>query len=635
MTMKWFSGDSGSPGQEMAWFSGSSGSPGLPMTWDPALSLGVEARPLDWIELEIDRCQLTYGVAPCQAQLGVTGSDKCVNSLATCQDPENYDPAPYWVRFAEPIADLPRLAAFADDGVPWWLPALERVRHTPVKPDPGRSIGVRADVRVALQDTPYHDRGIDKYVDERGFDPATRSTLWLKLITRFPFYVGRRLRWHRGLIGGQTTTREYVLERIEGPDRRGKVELVAKDPLKLADPDRAQAPKPSQGQLDQEIEENVDPTSIDIITTDLTEYPSSGGIVFIGGEGWQYTGITVDAPNNRVTLTGVTRDLPGGYVSERRAHDIGDTVQLALFYDTQRLVDIVADLLVNYVPRFDATWISTLEWDVEYDTWLSGLRLTRLIAEPEGVQAVINEIVEQTLTWAFWWDDAARRVRYRAIRPPDVDEPIASLSDDRSLIAGTVERIDEPDRIVNIVQVIYGQIDPTKDRDERENYRKLHVRADADSLSTQQLGQQRIRRIFARWYPSAGADAFVAQFTSRTLFGAAAKSFRLELDVTRDAGENLKLASFASVDTHWIIDELGLPAQTRMQIIYAAADRDVIRLRARADVFGAERTFARIAPGALTGQAYVASSEDQRERYFHVADAAGLMSDRSSGYRLL
>lgn len=634
MTMQWFDGTPGDPGQEMGWFDGTPGDPGVVMLWDPTgAPIAVGQSPFDWLEIEIDRCALVYGEAPCQAELGVTGAHKCFNGIATCQDPENYDPAPYWVRFAEPVADLPRLPGFEDPGVPWFLPLLERVRHTPVKPDPGRSIGVRADLRATLRDAPYHDRGLDKYVDDRDFDGAARSSFWLKLLTRHPHYVGRRLRWHRGDGSDEHVTRHYVMERIDGPDRRGQIEIAAKDPLKLADDDRAQAPVPSQGQLAMDMADDAEPEFIDVQTPDTSEYPAGGGIVFIGSEGFTYTS-AAEQDETTVRLSGISRSLPGDYVTEADGHAAGDTVQLALYYEALRLVDIVEDLLVGYVPRFDPDWIDKAAWDLEYDTWTPALTLTRLIAEPEGVRKLIDEIVEQTLTWSFWWDETSQLVRYRATRPPDFDEPVAALSDDATLIAGSVERIDEPERVVNVLQVVYGQVDPTADREEREAYRRVAIRVDADSLSAQHLGQQRIRRIFARWHP-VDNNVFVDQFTVRTLAAAAARSFRLDFALTRHDGDALRLADFVALDTAWIVDELGLPLTTRMQLLHASADGDQVRLRARRDAFSTSRAFGRLAPGHLAGTTFAEASELERAKYLFLADANGEMSEGSEGYRLL
>ncbi|MEE8543234.1 MAG: hypothetical protein V3S94_05190, partial [Gammaproteobacteria bacterium] len=54
----------------------------------------VLEEPIVVIELEQDQCRLLYGVSPCTAALGTTGTRKCYNTRSTCQDRENYDTSP-------------------------------------------------------------------------------------------------------------------------------------------------------------------------------------------------------------------------------------------------------------------------------------------------------------------------------------------------------------------------------------------------------------------------------------------------------------------------------------------------------------------------------------------------------------
>jgi DNA-binding beta-propeller fold protein YncE len=73
---------------------------------DPEKSAGRE--PIQIVELDLDKCALTYGVAPCQAALGATGDIKCFNTRATCQDTANYDNTDtLTLRFTMPRSNLP------------------------------------------------------------------------------------------------------------------------------------------------------------------------------------------------------------------------------------------------------------------------------------------------------------------------------------------------------------------------------------------------------------------------------------------------------------------------------------------------------------------------------------------------
>ena len=78
-------------------------------------------------------------------------------------------------------------------------------------------------------------------------DPDLRGSFWGKLLARNKFWEGRRVDILTGYLDADTGAydpanfirRTYVIEAIAGPDRAGKVSLVAKDPLKFADSNRA------------------------------------------------------------------------------------------------------------------------------------------------------------------------------------------------------------------------------------------------------------------------------------------------------------------------------------------------------------------------------------------------------------
>ncbi len=454
-------------------------------------SARIGAQPWQWVEFEVERCGLTYGLSPCAAQLlsGVV-EDKCFNSWATCQDRDNFDSSEFWIRFCEPVERLPMNFPFATDGLRFFLPFLARVSHDPVRLDPGKSLGVRAALTFTLQDAPHHDIGIDKYVDDRSYDPMQQGLMIAKLRARFPHFIGRRVRWYQGYLTDNPTLedfqmREFILETFAGPNSRGQFTVSARDPLKLTSEDRAQAPRRSTGVLAFDIADTGDPGTVEVSTTDTTQYPGAGGYIFINGEGFTYSVASVTG-DETVTLYGVTRELPTGYLTDQQSHSAGDRVQLGLYLDG-RFVDVLRELLIDYAPNFRAEWIPFPEWEADHDTWLGTSSIRRLIAEPEGVDKIIDEMIEQTMTWGVWWDEYARVVRYRSLHPADIGDVIPELNDDQHLLAGSVNVEAEPKRHINEIQILYGQIDPTGRRDARENYARGFVQVDADSQFPQGL----------------------------------------------------------------------------------------------------------------------------------------------------
>lgn len=65
------------------------------------------AGKLTYVEIDIDRCALSYGVSPCAASIPETGAIKCFNSIGSCQDRENFDDGGVTLRFAVNTSYLP------------------------------------------------------------------------------------------------------------------------------------------------------------------------------------------------------------------------------------------------------------------------------------------------------------------------------------------------------------------------------------------------------------------------------------------------------------------------------------------------------------------------------------------------
>ena len=100
-------------------------------------------------------------------------------------------------------------------------------------------------------DAPHDDIGYDPYVASRTYDPCSRG-LSGQFRKRWPFYQGRKVVWYRGFVHDHSVwpiaRRWSTSPRISGMGL-GTVTLTAKDPLKLADNDRAEYPPRSTGVL--------------------------------------------------------------------------------------------------------------------------------------------------------------------------------------------------------------------------------------------------------------------------------------------------------------------------------------------------------------------------------------------------
>lgn len=175
-----------------------------------------------------------------------TGDEKCFNCRFTCQDIANYTEAGATLRFGVNSTHLP-ITIDCD-------PSIEEIKFTPATIEIGRTIGGRASLEVTLADHRHPDtgEGFDKYYAERPFNPYDQGTIFGKLRARHPFLQGRNARLIRGLDTqalDDMDTRHFIVEDFSGPGFDGRAQLTAKDILKLADDDRAEAPALSNGSL--------------------------------------------------------------------------------------------------------------------------------------------------------------------------------------------------------------------------------------------------------------------------------------------------------------------------------------------------------------------------------------------------
>jgi len=552
------------------------------------------------VEIDIDFCSLTYGVGPCTAAASVaildedgfplldesgdeieaestlqgiqdesgqtlldeSGEDildetsvivgtRCYNTFATCQDRPNFTNEPKTLRYSVASANT-------DKGDIDSIPSLVSVRHKPGRIRIGQDLGERASVTCTFEDHRHSDIGVDPYVTDRTYDPLTQGTYWGRFVARNPFIIERPLRVYHGRAGdtfpADFERRDYLIESMSGPGLQGSVQIVAKDPLRLADGDQAQAPAASTGLLDAGISDSA---------TSLTLAPAG-----IGAE--EYSGVTYVAINREICeVTNRTGDVltivRGQLGTEAQAHDADDTVQVVLEYTPQQPSDILADLLLNYA-NVDASWVDTTEWN-ESDTLFVGRNFTGYVAEPTPVKVLISEILEQAGA-NMWWSETEQRIRYEPLRvvvgPPTVgaDQMISDSFKSRSL----------PEKRLSQVWTYYGQINPLEP-DEPRNYRAVAVEVDGDAESANEYGRPSIRKLFSRWVAATGRSG-AQELNARLLARRRDPPRQFEFSLARYASDPPEMGDTIAVQAQPLQDAQGLPSSVTTQVISVGARFD-------------------------------------------------------------
>lgn len=439
---------------------------------------------LEFVEIDVPYCANDYGVSPCTASIGVTGTAKCFNGLGTCQDRANFLEETVTLRFAKPTAALPPdLDA---------MPSLAGVDYAPGAIALGVSLGERSTLTATFLDSQRTDTepAGDKYVTERNYDPWKQGTYWGALRVRHPYLRGRAMRYISGQVGqtiDEMTTRHFIIDGMTGPTRGpgSTFTITAKDALKLADDDKAQAPALSTGYLSADINSAV--TSATLLPTGIgaIEYAASGLLNIGGTEIVSFT-----RAGDVVTITRAQENTTAV------EHKANDRVQQCLKFTAASPGTVLDALLVDHAG-LDPSYTDLGAWQSEIDAYLDQV-YTAVIAEPTGVRTLCNEIIEQA-GLVVWPDDTGPAIRLQVLRPVAANATEYTAA---NTLEGTLQVQDQPDKRLSRVQVYFALRNPLLRLDDPASF--LSVQEELDGQAETDNGAAGIKTIFSRWIPRGG-----------------------------------------------------------------------------------------------------------------------------------
>lgn len=492
------------------------------MSFD-TLRVKVGRRPLTVVELVLDSCANTFGVAPCTA-VG-SGDAKCFNTLSTCKDTPNFNKTTKTYKLCSENAFLP-----VGENI---YPCIESVDIAATQLNP-KGVSVNASVSVVMNDFPDHDRGIDPYVTGRTYNPMQRGSFFGKLRARNAFMRNRVIKVYTGYIDNDRTvytqTRTYFIDRMEGPDANGKVKLIGRGIISFVSDDKITVPVQTTASL---------ATGITNASGSLTLQPAGVGAKFaasgrirIDNEAIQYSSKAGDV------LTLSVR----GDSSAAAAHAANVAVQQVYSYTagtTRTITELLYDILTNY-GQVDPTYIDLTDWNAEATAaGLSGSApdqakgfVAGLISEPTGVGKIVKELC-QFYGVFLWWDEVAAKLRFKAVGPYGGTVPV--LDESSNILQNSLSVKDlEKERLTGFAY-FYDQRSYVLSSVQRSDCQFYKLTVDANAESATQYDESATSTLISRFgYATVAYGTFntVTDVHSRLLawFGFTPREFSFMLD---------------------------------------------------------------------------------------------------------
>lgn len=566
------------------------------------MSHGTGFEQVTVLELDLDKCDNTYSIAPCTAALAA--GLECYNTYPTCQDKANFVKVTKTWKFCNAGADVPA----GEQIRPYIEPKGIATAATEINLEKG--LAPRAKVTIRLADEPSSDIEADPYHATR--PAAAQGSFFARLMARNRNYAGRFARlktayFANGWSAPDFVTELYIIEKIDGPNSKAQMSITLKDPIKLTD--RATVPAASSGLLLADI--TAVSTTLPLREGDGAGYTSTGH-VRIGDEIIKYT------TNSGDVLGGLTRATFGTTADEA---DAGDGVQLCKVYENQQPWQVLEDLLLSSgIPSAN---IDSTELQAEDDAWLGdGWEITAILSEPEKASKMLAELVVQVGSY-MWFDPKTQKVQFRVLAPLHPEETVAgTLTDEAVNIEGSVKITVLEDLRRTQQQIWYDRISATADGDEAKNFRRLRFHVDADAEGVNDYNDTRPEIVYSRWYTVTN-DAAVGTVASRRIgyYRDAPKNIEVRVDA-KDA--DIREGDIVDVETAGQTDVAGAPLLSRCLVLKRKDEGGRVNLRLRVLNFGARYAF--IAPDG-TGD-YPTDPE-----WVHIAPDSEVFDDGTPGYQ--
>jgi len=220
------------------------------------------------------------------------------------------------------------------------------------------------------------------------------------------------------------------------------------------------------------------------------------------------------------------------------------------------------------------------------------------------------------------------------MRPPDLDEIVETITDDKHIISGSPKCMDQSDRLLNEVYVTMGQRNPVKAKDEIGNYRKGFLTVNTDSQGANEINGRRSLTIYGRWHPT-NNEAELQAVIDRMLLNRSYVPVRIEFELYRK-DDSIQTGQFVTLSSFVDVDEFGAPEEMIYRVLKTKQGKERVKftaIQAQSELVG---QFGRIAPNAFAaGTEYMDVSATDKAYYMFIATDAGFLDGGVAGKVLL
>ena len=315
-------------------------------------------------------------------------------------------------------------------------------------------------------------------------------------------------------------------------------------------------------------------------TTSATLTPAGVGELEYAASGWIQ--LSGSEVSSFTRVADVLTLVRGQYNTTARSHNISTTVQQC--YQKNETVDlIIQDLLTNF-SGISPSFINSAEWAAEViqNPSISGF-LNGIITTPTDVNRVLKELSEAKPNYTYW-DEINQAVRFEALKEPPLTANLIDM--DQEIVKDSFKTKDLPKMRASTIYYTFGQFDPTKALTDLDNYTQTVVRIDTDSINKYTSDQT--KKVISRWIDS--TDKTSAENAAQML-GRRFSDIPREIKFSMEAKDSrLLIGQTRAVNHRDIVDVTGLPVDTNYQIISSRESKNF-------DYVGVEFNFGQVLPG--------------------------------------